>query len=282
MTQVFKRHRNKNDYLATPSGLWVRDFGKSAVPVDINDLTAESEYTALTRNELENRDFNLPAIDGERIYAPNLLIVSDGYNFQSVLPALAGLSKKVTVIGVNRSLARWDAKVRMSYYLTNNPYQEALTCLPALSTYYPRCICSVRTNPDFIRRYLHRGGYVYRYTPPPTRTFRGASPTPLYAVDDYRNPVCAAVVLAHRFHAERVALVCCDDVFRDERPGAERLPNGMWLYKPQRTAHELIEANLYWLTHQPGRKVRVVNCSSGPEYNRVPYITPDSLTDFFG
>ena len=78
MTVVIKKHRNKNDYLATPSGLWVRDFGKAAVPLDINALTLESEYVTLTRNELENRDFNLPAIDTQRVFAPNVLVLSDG------------------------------------------------------------------------------------------------------------------------------------------------------------------------------------------------------------
>ncbi len=42
---MIKKHGNKNEYLLTENGLWVRNFTKTAPYEDINDnLITESDY----------------------------------------------------------------------------------------------------------------------------------------------------------------------------------------------------------------------------------------------
>ena len=129
----------------------------------------------------------------------------------------------VVVIGVNRSLARWDVKAGrgMDYFVANNPYAECMSCLPAGHTHFPPCVASVRTNPDFLTRYR---GPKFRYHPTCEDGFVHPG-SPAGTLDDYRNPVCAAIAVAHRMRATRLLLVCCDESFADERPAiAQRRP----------------------------------------------------------
>jgi hypothetical protein len=100
-----------------------------------------------------------------------------------------------------------------------------------------------------------------------------------YQVDDYRNPICAAINLAYHFGVEKLGLFCCDDSFAEKRDGATQLPNGLWTYEPQLIAHGLIEGCLHWL--KKTEKINIVDCSSGPIYKNVQYITPDNIKSYF-
>lgn len=269
---------NKNKYFLTTTGLWVRDYTQSLIPEDINKLVPHSDYNLFLNNEMENAKSNLAAIDAETIFAPNVIIVSDGYKFEEKQHLLKNISQKVTIIGVNHALSKWKVQRRMDWYLTNNPYQECLSFLPK-HNYYPRCIVSSRTNPQFVNRYRARSGVVYRYSPVCDKKFSSNYfMKPIYYVDDYRNPICAAIAIASKWEVRKLLLLCCDDVFDSERSGTEQLTNGKWMYPQQKISHGLIEGNLYWLKKQ---EVEVADHSSGPEYKDVQYITEDFITEFF-
>lgn len=276
---VIKKHRNKNYYVLTPNGMWVRDISRSAVPEDINFLVRPSDYDLVLANEMRNATFRLAGIDAETVFAPNVVIVSDGYEFAKRQEVLQSLPQDlVTVIGTNRSLAKWGRFRRLDWYVVNNPYPECMTYLPGHS-YYPRCVASTRTNPEFVSRYRSRLGVMYKYLPVPDERFRSNyHQQPLYYVDDYRNPICAAISLAARWEVQRLLLFCCDDSFADERPGAEKLPNGCFTYPQHRVSHGLVSGLLYWLQQ---RGVKIANCSSGPEIENVQYINDNEMLSFF-
>jgi hypothetical protein len=278
---VIKKHKNKNLYYLTDDRMWVRDFTKISVPRDINNLIPVSDYDVILSNEMKNATLNIASIDAETIYAPNVIIVSDGHKFEEKQLILKDIPQKnVTIIGVNRSLAKWARHTRLDWYLANNPYKECMSYLPSFN-YYPRCIVSSRVNPNFVMKYRSRLGVIYRYIPVSDEGFSSHYfQQPLYHVDDYRNPICAAISIAFRWGAQRVLLFCCDDAFEGERPGAVQLENSLWMYPQHRISQGLIDGSLYWLANQE-IKVKIANHSSGPEYSNAPYITEDQIVDFF-
>lgn len=273
--------KNNNQYLLVSKGLWVRNFTKNIMPQDTNQLTRREDYQLLIENEITLRTMNLPDIGSETTTYAKCLIVSDGYRFNEIKSMLSDIPEDVCIIGVNRSLAKWQENTqllrrKMNYFLVNNPYAECIKYIPQ-HRYRPRCVVSSRTNPLFVKKY---NGTIYKYVPVSDGTFSGEAGK-YFQIDDYRNPVCAAIGLAYRFRARKLALLCCDDAFSTTRPTAEQLPNGLWMYPQHKLSHSLIAGNLYWMTNNEENKVDVVDCSDGPIYDHVPYISPTKLVEFF-
>jgi hypothetical protein len=278
---VIKVHSNRNKYLLAKNKLWVRDFTTTIKPQDINNLISPNDFTILADNELKNRSLNIPDIGSEKTYFSKIVVVSDGYLFTDKARILEKLPRDVCVIGVNRSLANWKInnnllKCKMNYYLVNNPYNECIRYMPAHG-YLPRCISSIRTNHNFLKKYK---GQKYSYVPVTDECF-GSTNGLYYQIDDYRNPICASIGLAYRFNVRKLGFFCCDDVFKDERPTAEKLENDLWIYPQHYISHHLIDGNLYWLTHQEDIKVEVVNYSSGPNYENANQVNEEQFIDFF-
>jgi hypothetical protein len=278
--RIKKDNRTRNEYVFA-GGMWVRNFTKSdAQWVNANKLVKERDHLTIIKNEVTNKTLGHPNIAEETFSASKMVIVSDGYKFDERHKILAKMTD-VAVIAINRALVKWkllDPFKPINAYLVNNPYSECLNYLPRKSKYYPICVASSRTNTDFLKQYQ---GNVYLYDPTPEVTF-GYNRSERYFLDDYRNPVCAAVCLAHRLKAKKVMLMCCDDSFEDERAAAEKLPNGLWTYPQHMKCHEIVDANLYWLTHQEDNEVKVADFSSGPKYNNAAYIdSEEAALSFF-
>lgn len=270
---MIKKHKNKNNYFLTKSSLWVRDFTSSAHPEDINKLTTSKDYDLILKNEMKNATLNIASIDSEMVYSPNIIIVSDGFEFEKKQHLLKNV--KATIIGTNRSLAKWKAG-KMDWYLANNPYSSCLSYLPTSHNYYPRCIVSNRTHSEFIVKYRSRLGVINRYTPTKDKNFSSSYfPRPVYHLDDYRNPLCAAISLAYRWQVQKLLLFCCDDVFSDERSGAQKIKDN-WMYPQHEIAKDLIDGNLFWLS-QIG--VKIGNYSA-VDYDNATY--EEDIINFFG
>jgi len=273
-----KKHSNKNEYLLTEGGMWVRNFHKMSVPyVDINKLTREEDYSILLKNEILNNASRHPWIDTEDFHHDNIVIISDGYKFKEMHQVIAKLPKTVAIMAVNGALAEWTAKERSpTYYVVNNPYPECMKYMSKIA--WPRCIASVRTYHEFVERYR---GVKYRYMPVSELGYAGPKSNDIhYQIDDYRNPICAAIGLAYQFGVKKLVLAGCDDSFDTDRPGSEKLPNGLYQYPQQRIPHSLIEGNLFWLRRAtPGLITR--NASAGLEYRLAAYIKPDAILAFF-
>jgi hypothetical protein len=277
-----KKHSNGNYYLLTKEGLWIRDFTRNAPHIDINNLTKSSDYHSLIENHIKNVvKKDILYIDTELKRSQNIVIVSDGYRFEQHQELLDGLPSNVLILAVNRSLARWNVKQKrgINYYVVNNPYPECKSYLPHRHKYFPSCIASVRTHPEFIRHY--RNQTILRYVPTPEEGFVSLDTHSRDFIDDYRNPICAAIGIAYKMGVVNLLLFCCDDAFEDARPGADKLKNGLYSYPQHRTSHSLIEGNLYWLANQDGKRINIGNFSHGLEYEFVPYINKEEVVSFF-
>lgn len=260
----------------------MRNFATPTVPfVDINETIEAKDHFLFLQNEVQNGFSRYQWIDSEQLYHPDIVIVSDGYNFKEKHKVLSQLPKNITILGVNGALAKWENASRsINYYVVNNPYSECMRYLPRKVKVLPKCIASPRTNHEFLNNYR---GTKMRYYPVNEQSYTTLGTKEVqWQIDDYRNPVCAAIGLAYRLRAERLLLLCCDDSFKEERAGAVKLENGLWMYPQHEVAHGLIDGNLYWLRSQPHQEVLTGDCSSGPNYTNASYIEEDKILSFFG
>lgn len=281
MKPRIKKHPNGNHYVLTDQNMWVRNYTLDAAPcVDLNDTIRQEDHFLFLENEYRNNQNKYTWIDSEEMDMRQVVIVSDGYGFEKKQQLLGKLPKETTIIGVNGALNKWILPNRsLNWYVVNNPYKECMRCLPRRARILPKCIASTRTNHNFLASYR---GSKYRYLPSSNSKYAGIAQTEVHwQVDDYRNPVCAAIELAYRFGAEKIMLFCCDDSFTDERPGAEQLANGLYQYPQQNIAHGLIDAKFYWLKQHPYFDYDLVDHSSGQTYQFAPYIREEDVLPFF-
>jgi hypothetical protein len=272
-----KKHANRNHYLHVGDNLWVRNPGIAGVPyTDLNQLTGPSDYPVMLQNEMVNERMKYPWVDSEILRSEKAVIISDGSQFAEQHELIAGLPKDVDIFAVNGALINWKSKKRNpSFYVINNPYAQALHYLP--KTNFVKCIASTRTNYEFLQRY---NGNKYRYCPTNDNRYCGIdSKDCMYRVDDYRNPICAAINLLYRFGVKKLAIVFCDEVFADERPGSILGENGKSYYPQHLTANNLIDGNLYWLKKNNGCKV--VQNTVGPKLKAATYIPVEDMAQFF-
>ena len=277
-----KKHPNNNQYIITPHNMWVRNFCLNNVPfVDLNETIKSSDHFLFLTNEVQNNFKKYQWVDSEKLFHPNVIIVSDGFDFKKNHHILLQLPKNITIIGVNGALLKWEIASRnINYYVVNNPYDECMRHLPKKGRILPTCIASPRTNCQFLDNYL---GRKMRYYPVNELSYTTTGMKEArWQVDDYRNPICAAIGLAYRFGVEKLLLLCCDDSFETERPGSKKLENGLWTYPQHEVAHGLIDGNLYWLTHQKYNEVSVADCSHGPNYTNASHIEAENILSFFG
>lgn len=268
------KKKYKSEYYHAGDGLWVRNFTKQSLKqVDINDLIPVPDMQMMIENELQNRNSIVQAIESEPLEWPTVAIVGDGFNFVAKQLLLERLPADTVTVGVNNIMNIWAIQRRLNFYVINNPYEEANRWLPRRPQPRPRIIASQRTNPEFLKKY---NGITYQYTPTPSIKF-SAKPETEWLIDDYRNPICAAIGLAFKFKVKKLLLFCCDSSFRDKREGAEKLHNGLWMYPPQNTANYLVDGCLHWLKTQD---IEVRNHSSGPEYKNASYINESDIPKF--
>lgn len=270
-----------NEYLLA-EGVWVRNPSCDARALDINSLS-RGELDLFIHNEERNaKTPHMQMEDISGVSMENVVVVSDGFGWDHRQTVLARLpNSEVKVLGVNGSLARWlmvgegaELKRTMTFYVVNNPYGECASFLPKRHRYYPNLVASTRTNPKFLEGYK---GQPYLYRPTPDRDYSGMLETGA-ALDDYRNPVCAALSLAARNGAKRILLLCCDEAFKDERPGAVRMQNGMYQYPQQIMCQKIIDRQIVWLNKMG---IIVGDCSSGIEYENAAYIEFEDVENFF-
>lgn len=272
-----KKHSNRNHYLHVGDGLWVRNPGIPGVPfIDLNKLISEADYKVILKNEMINNRMKYPWVDSENLLYEKAVIVSDGYDFDEQHAKLADLPTSVAIFAVNGALKKWKSKKRTpNFYVINNPYPEAMHYLPKGQS--PRCIASVRTNYEFLQKYQ---GPKYRYFPVCDTVYCGSDMKDCkYRIDDYRNPVCAAINLLHRFGVKKLALAFCDEVFNEERPASIAGDNGKFYYAQHLKANSLIDGNLYWLAKNNECEIRQI--TQGPKLKTATYITAEDIAPFF-
>ncbi len=273
---IIKKHKDKNEYILSRDGHWVRNFTKRNIKaVDINDLLPLEDIKLALNNELKNTTKPFSKFEVEDFKHEKIVIVGDGYNFDKNLKIIESLPPDVVVVGVNGAFAKWNSSRRLNYYIVNNPYQECLFFYPQLIKSWPKCIASKRTNPDFLDLYK---GSLYVYNPAINHIYNGDTEDVDDFIDDYRNPVCAALNIAYRFKAKKIMLMSILEMYETERPGSEVLKEGLWIYPPQKMALSLIDANLYWLKMA---KINVSYTDGEPDYEFATYISEKDIKGYF-
>ena len=271
---------DKNKYILSKDKVWVRDLCSKTQGNDMNNLCysenklwLENEFSNIKRTKLE-----LPETKYE-----NLIICSDGLNWKNKQKIIGLLPNSlVKIIGTNGSLAKWDmvgdkAEIKrvMAYYVANNPYPECMSYLPKKHSYYPNIVSSNRTYPDFLEKY---GRQIYFYKPSNDRNYSGCPNLINLTLDDYRNPICAAISLSWKLGVKKLLLFCCDESFVDHRDSAMRMDNGFYQYPQQIMSQNIADKQLYWLK-QNG--VEIFDHSSGIKYENAEYIHEDDILSFF-
>jgi hypothetical protein len=272
----------KNEYILA-DGVWVRNLCSDAKPVDINVL-GKNEMHLFLNNEIENiKTPNMHLDDLNNVEMDKLIIFSDGYRWKENQLILGSISNQLAkTIGVNGSLAKWEMvgekaeiKRTMTFYLANNPYPECMGYLPKKHRYYPNLIASTKTNPNFFKEYMNEP-FFYRATEDLTYSGIGGGGGYMY-LDDYRNPICAALSFAWRKRTRKIVLFCCDEAFEDERPGSTKMKNGLYQYPQQIMCQNIIDKQIFWLKKAG---VEIMDCSSGIEYKNAGYIKSDEILSF--
>lgn len=275
------KKQNKNKYILTKENIWVRDLcDNTSKQIDINNLY-HKETNLWLNNEFEN--LKRPILDLPEITFENLIICSDGYDWKEKQKILGKISNHdAKIIGTNGSLAKWDmvgdqaeTKRGMLFYLVNNPYSDCLSYLPKKHNYYPNIIASLRTNPDFIKKYRNE---FHFYKPTSDQNYSGHPNLVNLVLDDYRNPICAALSLSWKLGVKKILLFCCDEAFIDKREGAEQMENGLYQYPQQIMSQNIIDKQLYWLKQND---VEIFDHSSGIKYENAAYIDVDDIFRLF-
>lgn len=267
-----------NQYLKTKSyNYWIRNYVNSTNYIDINNLVSEADHFLLLQNEFFNNRKKYSWIDSENFYYQKAIIVSDGYDFEKVTEYLDQITTKdnICLISVNGSLRKWKSTRSPTYYVVNNPYEECISFLPKTNRSLPRCIASNRTNYLFLENY---NGLKYRYTPvgESKLCFNNQNNESLYQIDDYRNPVCAAIGLCYRFHVNKILFLCCDDVFTDNKSGSISLGNGFYCYQAQDMSMEIIDSYAYWTKN----KILFKHYCNWKKMSNVEYIDIGEILNF--
>ena len=267
------RKLNNQKYI-NASGIWVRDFTKlSNNYYDINNLIKKEDYSLILENEINNN--KLQELDLKRYRFRKIIIISDGFNLKSNIEKLKDIPGDVAIIGVNGILQNWDATVKsINFYLINNPYKEALSFLPRKSKYYPSCLLSNRAYKEFASNYH---GMCFKYCPPPQRNFGSLRTGQNFYIDDYRNPICASIVLSYYFGVEKLLLFCCDEMYNEQKDGTIKVGEH-YMFPQQQLAHEIIDANLYWLKNKEENPVKTAYFGD-TDYVNAQYI--ESVKEYF-
>lgn len=273
---MIKKSKNRNQYKKTPEGFWVRNpFIENTPFIDINKTISDSDYPIFLENEFHNTVSKYPWIDSENISHKNLLIISDGVGYKNgIMPLLENLPKDVTVVGTNGVLRNWVKNFPIHYYVVNNPYQECLGFLPKNGP-WPKCIASSRTNYKFLKSYR---GNKFRYQPVPEKTFScGTIKESPYFIDDYRNPICAAINIFSKMNVEKILLCFVMDGYLENKPGTIKIEN-IYSYSQQILANNIVNECLYWIKE---RKISIGNLSLLHELKNAKYITTENIKEFF-
>lgn len=284
---IIKKHKNKNEYLLSSTGrIWVRNMYKDNVrPVDINHLIDRKDYPLLVENEATAKRMRLPWTSSDPKIHENIVVVSDGLEFHKKHEILSSLPpKEVTVIATNGALTDWKLvgelapqgkQRRIDYYVVNNPYAECMRFIPTKHRYYPQCIASTRTHKKFLVEYL---GNKLLYPPVCDSHYTGTNKDAPQPIDDYRNPICAALGISMKFKVRKLLLLCCDDTLKEYRPASVPTHDGYWRYPQQEISEAIIDANLYWMSLNG---VKIAYHSAGSKYNNASYIEVERIPEFF-
>lgn len=246
-----KTTKDRNQYSLT-NNLWIRNFTKEDTrPLDINDLYTEKEIQISIENEIRNTKLIVPNISTESFEFDSIVIISHGFGFREnhakLIESINSYNNK-QVFCVNNTVLLWNAKKYPNFYLTNSFTK------PSGMLFQPRLICNQRMDYDFLKSYRNNK-FVYS----PTPNYKFSSPNSLdetYFIDEYRNPICAAINCAYKFRASRIFLAFCSEGYEKYKDGMVECDNNIYLYPQQKMANDIINHMIFWYRYSnPNSKI---------------------------
>lgn len=270
----------KNEYILADNSIWVRNPCLNNIkPIDINALS-DNDKEIILKNELEN--IKLSKLEIENLYYDNIIICSDGYGWEEKQKILAEIPTKTKIICVNGALKKWnmagagsDLKRIVNFYIVNNPFEDCLQYFPFTNLYFPNLLASTKTNFKFTSNYK---GEVYFYRPPEELNYSGVFFDSTNVLDDYRNPICAAISFAYKVQAKKILLFCCDESFDDVRPSAIQMNNKLYQYPQQILSQKIMDKQLFWIK----KETKIFDHSKGIKYENAEYINEENIKIIFG
>jgi hypothetical protein len=239
---TLKKHLNQNEY-AKVGKYWVRNFSAPSIkPWDINNFYYDVNLKEIIDNEMKNSRTNSSILENQ-VFSKyrNFLIVSDGYGFDNH-KNFSNLPPSVCLIVVNQAARLWECSRLPDFFLINNPSKLCMTSYP--TRIFPQLIANKRTNNEFIKRYPN---IVYFYDSVPDSYYQSVvNGDSADHIDDYRNPICAAIGIINRFAKGNIFLAFCSSAYSNKRDGMIEVSPEIYQYEPQRTADQLIDANLFF------------------------------------
>jgi len=239
---VLRIDSNKNEYMKVDN-YWIRNFSKTnVVPKDINNLYDDSDIKVIIENEIKNEKLTAPNLLEENIYFDDVLIISDGLGFNDHKNLLQDIRSNVCVIALNKTMVFWEAIKFPDFYLISSPFENCLADIPKKG--YPKLIASRRTCHKFISAYRN---VIYFYDPTCDDKYKSpvAKNSSIY-IDEYRNPICAALNCAFNFRAKNIYLAYCSDGYKAHRPGCISVDENSFCYPQQQLANNIVNANIFW------------------------------------
>ena len=236
-----KRHKNRNEYALTDN-FWVRNFNSPDVkPIDINRLFEENELKYVLDNEIKNSKMGIPLLSKDTASINNLIIISDGYGFKDH-QKIKKLKENFKILVINHALRFWESTQFPSLMLMNNSTDMAMSAMPMGQM--PQLIASRRTHHPFLRGYQNN---MYMYDPVPDEFYQSstAKDSPAY-LDDYRNPICAAISFANFLNVQNIFLLGCSYAYGENRPGTIKVGENAYQYPQQQLGDKIIDLNLFW------------------------------------
>lgn len=246
-----KTTKDRNQYSLT-NNIWVRNFTRDDTkPIDINDLYEDEEIQTCIENEIKNSKLIVPNISTENFEIDSVVIISNGFEFRenhkNIIESIDTFDNK-QVFCVNKTILLWNANKYPNFYLTNSFTK------PTGMNFYPRLICSQRMDYNFLKSYRNNK-FVYS----PTPNYKFSSPNSIdetFFIDDYRNPICAALHCAYKFKAERIFLAFCSEGYSDKKEGMVDAGEGVCMYPQQKMANDIINHMIFWYRYSnPNTKI---------------------------
>lgn len=242
VTLTFRKHPNQNEYLKCEN-YWIRNFaGTNVNPVDVNKFFRQEEVSYLVDNEVRNSNHRYPVLEPELFNRfKDVLIVGDGLGFdQHKLFKMA--RPNLCCITVNSAARFWQASLPIEFLIVNNPSSTAMNGLPIRN--HPKLIANRKTHYPFIKNYKN---IIYLYDSVADEEYQTSmSKNSDLHLDDYRNPICAAISLAHKYCKGNLYLAFCSSGYPEEKDGAIKVDENFYQYPAQKTADSIVDGNLFW------------------------------------
>lgn len=239
---VVRVDASRNEFLRVDQ-YWVRNFTKkNVVAKDINILYDDNEIKTIIDNEIKNSKTSAPDLLDENFNFTDVLIISDGLGFENHKELLKNIRQDICVIALNKTMQFWEAEKFPDFYLVSNPSETVMPDMPQKA--FPKLISSRRACHKFVQNYRN---IKYFYDPTCDEKYQSpiSKKSGMY-IDEYRNPICAALNCAYNFGARNFYMAYCSDAYKVERPGTVQIAENAFSYPQQILANKIVNANIFW------------------------------------